>query len=521
MNSRTFKTGFEWDSLLRQARGLVPEAFNADGCPLNYFEGTWSGAGHGKHFLSALDGSLITQFPMMDLPTAKRAVHFGHLQSKEWARVDLDERRARVTRCVQAFRAHRDLLAGLLVWEIGKPFHLAQTDVDRCISGVEWYVQTIDSMLGGRRPLGLVSNIASWNYPYSVLMHAALVQILAGNSVIAKTPSDGGLVALTVGCALAAREGLPLSLVSGSGGQLSEALVKNEEVDCLAFVGGKTNGGVIAASLYDRQKRYMLEMEGVNAYGVWDFSDWDGLAAQIKKGFEYGKQRCTAYARFVIQRDLFPQFLSVYTGVLKSLRFGHPLLVEKQEDPLPRYDFGPLINSKKVEEIRVRYSEAKGKGGISIYEGDYDENLFLAGQDISAYCPPLSILNVPRNCESYHAEPFGPLDTIVIVDRLEELVAEMNVSGGCLVASIATDRTQVAEQVIPQLRAFKTGVNVMRSRGDCAEAFGGIGQSWKGCFVGGEYLIHAVTQEETGKTLFGNFHNYVLLPPQEGLHAKA
>ena len=156
----------------------------------------------------------------------------------------------------------------------------------------------------------------------SVLMHAVLVQVLAGNSVISKTPTDGSLYALTLAHAIARRAGLPVSLVSGSGGQLSEALVRNEYVDCLAFVGGKTNGGVIASTLYDANKRYMLEMEGVNAYGVWKYSDWANLAAQIRKGFDYGKQRCTAYVRYVVQRELFPQFLQMYLPVLHSLQYG-------------------------------------------------------------------------------------------------------------------------------------------------------------------------------------------------------
>lgn len=69
----------------------------------------------------------------------------------------------------------------------------------------------------GRKPLGLISNIASWNYPLSVLIHAVLVQCLAGNSVIAKTPTDGGIHAVTLAMALARRRGLPVSLVSGSG----------------------------------------------------------------------------------------------------------------------------------------------------------------------------------------------------------------------------------------------------------------------------------------------------------------
>jgi acyl-CoA reductase-like NAD-dependent aldehyde dehydrogenase len=303
-----------------------------------------------------------------------------------------------------------------------------------------------------------------------------------------------------------------VSLVSGSGGQLSDALVRNEFVDCLAFVGGKTNGGAVAASLYDDSKRYMIEMEGVNAYGVWNFSDWPSLAEQIRKGFDYGKQRCTAYVRYVVQRQLFPQFLETYLPVLRSLQYGNPVLVERDEDPLPKLDFGPLINNKKVEELRVLYSEALGRGAVSLYEGVIDHSRALPNQDLSAYLPPAALLNVPRSSRLYHNEPFGPIDTIVIVDHLDELVSEMNVSNGSLVSSIACDDHNTAKRVAHQLRGFKIGINTMRSRGDRDEFFGGIGQSWKGCFVGGKYLVNAVTHGDEGEKLYGNFPEYTQLP---------
>jgi acyl-CoA reductase-like NAD-dependent aldehyde dehydrogenase len=336
--------------------------------------------------------------------------------------------------------------------------------------------------------------------------------MLAGNAVIAKTPTDGGICALTLSLALARECGLPVSLVSGSGGRLSEALVRNEDIACLAFVGGKTNGRDIAVSLYDRDKRFMLEMEGVNAYGVWNFSDWPSLAGQVKKGFEYGKQRCTAYPRFVVQRDLFPKFLAMYLPVLQSLRFGHPLLVNDPGEAPPALDFGPLINSKKVEELRVMHSEAIGKGAVSIFEGGFDEDRFFPGQDISSYYAPTALMNVPRNCALYHMEPFGPIDTIVIVDRLDELINEMNVSGGSLVASVATDDDKVARRVASEVRAFKFGVNRIRSRGDREEPFGGAGESWRGCFVGGVYLVQGVTRGPEGERLYGHFPDYTLLP---------
>ncbi|MEN9934786.1 MAG: hypothetical protein RLZZ387_1365 [Chloroflexota bacterium] len=502
----------QWSLLLTHARATVPEAFGSDGQPLNLIAGDWGHPGHRKPFLSPVDGTPLSAYPMIDLETARHAVQFAASEHAAWAATDLDERRRRVSDCLALLAEHRELIGRLLIWEIGKPYAQAMTDVDRCISGVEWYVQEIEPMMRGRTPLGLISNIASWNYPLSVLVHAVLVQCLAGNPVIAKTPSDGGLVALTVSMALARRCGLPVSLVSGSGGALSEALVRGPDVACLAFVGGKSNGRDIAASLYDREKRYMLEMEGVNAYGIWQFSDWDGLAKQIKKGFDYGKQRCTAYIRFVVQRQLFPQFLEMYLPVLKSLRYGNPTLVDEPGQPLPTLDFGPVINAKKVEELRVMYSEAVGAGAVSLYEGRLDEALVLPNQDVSAYMPPAALLNVPRNCRLHHNEPFGPIDTIVVVDRIEELVSEMNISNGSLVASVACDSDRLGQQIASELRAFKVGVNGVRSRGDREEIFGGIGASWRGCFVGGKYLVDAVTVGAPGERLHGNFPDYTLLP---------
>ena len=68
-------------------------------------------------------------------------------QHEDWGKVELDERKERVTAAVDMMAAHRDLLALLLVWEIGKPWRLACADVDRGLDGVRWYVEEIDRQL--------------------------------------------------------------------------------------------------------------------------------------------------------------------------------------------------------------------------------------------------------------------------------------------------------------------------------------------------------------------------------------
>jgi len=506
------KPGLRWDDLIAQARRAAPEAFADSGCFLNLIGGSWGAPGNGKQMITPIDGSSIGKLPMIDLPTGLRAVRAAKQEAAPWARTDLAERAARVRATLDEMRTHRDALAGLLMWEIGKPMAAARADVDRCIDGVAWYVEQAGAMAEGRRPLGLVSNIASWNYPLSVLMHAVLVQALVGNSVIAKSPTDGGGTALAVSMAIARRHGLPVSFVSGSGGVLSEALVRNENIDCLSFVGGRSTGRDVAAALVDVKKRYMLEMEGVNAYGVWEFSDWRLLADQLRRSYEYAKQRCTAYPRFVVQRSLFPAFLETYLSVVRSLRVGNPTLVASAADDPPPLDFGPLINAKKVEELRSLWSEALGQGAVPIYQGELDPASFLPHQDTSAYFAPCTLLNVPRSCRLYFSEPFGPLDSLVTVNTLEELVQEMNVSNGCLVATLATDDRALAERIRPEVRSFKFGVNKLRSRGDREELFGGLGQSWKGCFVGGSLLVRALTCGEGDEELPGVFVDGTRLP---------
>ncbi|MFZ3494989.1 aldehyde dehydrogenase family protein [Streptomyces sp. 5.8] len=460
-----------------------------------------------------MDGSPIAGPPRLDAGTATKAVRAALDQHRAWRQVPPAERRARVTAALDALTEHRDLLALLLVWEIGKPWRLACADVDRAIEGVRWYVDHIDRMLEGRTPLdGPVSNIASWNYPMSVLVHAMLVQALAGNAVIAKTPTDGGLACLTLACALIHRENIPVTLVSGSGGELSEALVRSPEIGCVSFVGGRDTGARIATALTDLGKRHILEQEGLNTWGIWEHTDWPALGAAIPKLFDYGKQRCTAYPRFVVQRTAFDAFLAAYLPAVSAVRTGHPLAVAHPDDPLPELDFGPLINAAKAEELTEHAAEAVDRGAIPLFRGTLDPARFLPGQDTSAYVAPLTLLSPPASSPLYHAEPFGPVDTIVLVDTDAELLAAMNASNGALVATLSTDAPATFDRLAPQIRAFKTGHGTPRSRGDREELFGGFGASWRGAFVGGELLVRAVTHGPAAERLPGNFPEYQLTP---------
>ncbi len=514
------KPGTSWRDTYARCVAVAPEAFDPDRLR-NLVGGDWQRLGTPGDHISPVDGTPIPGPPRVSHDQAVAAVAFACREHQSWARTDLDERRARVTEAADAMTEHRDLLAVLLVWEIGKPWRLACADVDRCLDGIRWYVGQIERQLGSgqarRSPLpGPVSNIASWNYPMSVQVHAEAVQALAGNAVVAKTPSQGGFHCLTLAHALMRRAGLPVTLLSGIGAQLGDALIRSEGIGALAFVGGRANGRRAAVALADTGRRHMLEQEGLNAWGIWDFSQWHLLAQHLHKGFEYAKQRCTAYPRYVVQRRLFPAFLENYLPVLHRIRFGHPLAVAQAGDPLPDLDFGPVIHASKAADLNAAFDEALPTGGIPLFRGSLGEGSFLDAQDTSAYVAPAAILNPPASWSLHHAEPFGPLDSVVVVDTEAELLAAMNASNGSLVASVATDDMDFAARVAEQLQSFKVGINKPRSRGDREEVFGGLGGSWTGAFVGGDLLVQAVTQTSDGpaERLFGNFADYSLYPPR-------
>ncbi|MFE7956054.1 aldehyde dehydrogenase family protein [Streptomyces sp. NPDC057413] len=508
----TLKAGTSWADAWRRCLAAAPEAFRDDRV-LNLWDAGWRADGRVLPATSPVDGTPVAGPPRLDGDTARRAVRAALDQHRAWRHVPLAERRARVAATVDALAAHRDLLALLLVWEIGKPWRAARADVDRAIDGVRWYADGIEPMLAGRAPLdGPVSNIASWNYPMSVLVHAMLVQALAGNAVVAKTPTDGGVACLTLACALAAREGVPVTLVSGSGGELSEALVRAPEIGCVSFVGGRDTGAAVATAVADLGKRHVLEQEGLNTWGVWEYSDFAALASVLPKLFDYGKQRCTAYPRFVVQRTLFDAFLEAYLPAVRTLRFGHPLAVEQPDDPCPSLDFGPLINAAKAKDLTDQVALAVDRGAVPLYRGSLADARLLPGQDTSAYVPPVTLLNPPPSSPLHHAEPFGPVDTIVLVDTEAELLAAMNASNGALVATLSTDDRATFDRLAPQIRAFKVGHGVPRSRGDRDELFGGFGGSWRGAFVGGDLLVRAVTRGPAGERLPGNFPECRLVP---------
>ena len=179
----------------------------------------------------------------------------------------------------------------------------------------------------------------------------------------------------------------------------------------------------------------MLEQEGLNAWGVWDFSEWDLLAAHLRKGFEYAKQRCTAYPRYVVQRELIARRSSRCTCRWSS-RSGSVIRWRSRRRRPPA---GPRLRPGDPRHQGQRAGRSLRRGVCAARHPDLPGHASATGASSTGRTPPPTSRRVRArrrrpSWSLHHAEPFGPLDSIVVVDTESELLAAMNASNGSLVA---------------------------------------------------------------------------------------
>ena len=306
-----------------------------------------------------------------------------------------------------------------------------------------------------------------------------------------------------------------MTLLSGDGAELSEALVRSPEIGALAFVGGRDNGGKVAARCVDTGKRHMLEQEGLNAWGIWEFSDWDGLAGAPAQGLRVRQaalHRVPAVRRPARAGRRVPRHVPArrpLDPVRPPARGG-----ADGDDRCPQLDFGPLITAAKADELRrAGRRGACDRGAVPLYRGSLDHGRFLPGQDTSAYVAPTTLLAPPGRSRLMHAEPFGPVDTIVVVDTEAELLAQMNASNGALVASIACDDQATRRASSPSTCRRSRSASTSRARAATARSRSAAGaRRGRARSSAASHLVHAVTTGTRDERLYGNFPDYVRYP---------
>jgi acyl-CoA reductase-like NAD-dependent aldehyde dehydrogenase len=315
---------------------------------------------------------------------------------------------------------NRSRLAELMARESGKPVKQCDSEINGAAKRLNVAASEMFFLKGEtvetkgvtatvfREPLGVIAAISPFNYPFFTLVAKLAPAIAAGNTVVAKPPSDDPLAFMEF--AWAAQEVLPagvLNAVTGRGSVVGGAFVKNDLVKMIAFTGSYKAGNWIANNV--GMKRLQLELGGKAPAIVLPDADLKLAAKEIVKGsLGLSGQRCNAISIVAAHDDVKEELTELIVKGVKKYKVGDPL--DK------KVDLGPLINAGAVDNVKSLVDDALSKGAVALTDYKVEGNLFY----------PLVIDGVNEHMEIASEETFGPIIPIMQFKDIDWLIAHFN-----------------------------------------------------------------------------------------------
>ncbi|MEU2428211.1 aldehyde dehydrogenase family protein [Streptomyces sp. NPDC007861] len=334
--------------------------------------------------------------------------------------------------------------------------------------------------LAGRRPVGVVTCITSYNNPWANPAGKVAPALAMGNTVVVKPAPQDPLSVYRMAEALAEAGAPPgvVNVVSGSRTEVGEAAVDSPDVDMVSFTGSTAVGRRIGEVCGRAMKRQLMELGGKGAAVVFDDADLDSAVAGIGTTFAfYSGQICTAPTRVLAQRGVYGPLLEKLTGYLGFMKVGDPAVQGTV--------VGPVISAAHRDRIES-YVELGRKEGARLVAGGERPD-FARG----FYVAPTLFADCTNDMRVVREEIFGPVVVVVPFDDEEEGVVLANDSDYGLIDYVWSGDAARAFRVARRLRAGGVGINTV---GRNMEApFGGFKQSGVGRDVG-SYALHAYSE---------------------------
>ena len=256
-----------------------------------------------------------------------------------------------------------------------------------------------------REPVGVIGQVAPWNYPLMMAVWKIAPAIAAGNTVVLK-PADTTPVTAAMLAELAA-DILPpgvLNVVCGDR-DTGHAVVSHPAAAMVSITGSTRAGQQVAATAAEDVKRVHLELGGKAPALVFDDADLDAAAEGIAgAGFFNAGQDCTAATRVLVHAPVAEEFTARLVKHAQEMRCGPP----SDEDAA----FGPLNNASQLERVqdiigRLPEHAQVLTGGTRVGE----QGFFFA---------PTVVAGVRQQDEVVQQEIFGPVLTVqTFRDELE------------------------------------------------------------------------------------------------------
>jgi betaine-aldehyde dehydrogenase len=330
-----------------------------------------------------------------------------------------------------------------------------------------------------REPVGVVGQVAPWNYPLMMAVWKIGPALAAGNTVVLKPAELTPLTALRF-AELALEAGLPdgvVEVVAGPGSECGARLVEHPDVAKIAFTGSTEVGRTIAAKAAATIKRVTLELGGKSANVIFADADLEQAAAAAPLAvFGNAGQDCCARSRILVERGALDRFMEALEEAVDALRVGDPLDDDTQ--------MGPLISADQREKVA---SFVGGDAPVAIRGQAPDGPGFWFAPTV--LCP---VSNADRAARE---EIFGPVAAVIPFRDEAEAIALANDTIYGLSGSIWTRDGAKALRVA---RAVQTGVLSINSNTSVrvSTPFGGFKQSGYGRELG-PHATDAYTEVKT------------------------
>ena len=315
---------------------------------------------------------------------------------------------------------------------------------DCAVSGGDGITRTIV-----RDPLGVIVDVAAWNYPLLIAANVIIPGVLAGNAVVIKHASQTPSVGLWFEDAFR-RAGAPDGLVTAVTipGRQAHTLLEHPKVAAVFFTGSVEGGRQVHRTVANRETGFLdvgLELGGKDPAYVRADMELDIAVPNLVEGALYNAgQSCCAVERIYVHRDLYREFVERYVAHAQEWTVDDPASEGTR--------LGPVASRDTLDVLDAQVADALSKGA----------RLLLGGKRLQGpgwKYPATVLADCDQSMAVLRDESFGPIIGIMPVDSDEQAIQCMNDTEFGLTASIWTADTKVGSQLARRVSAGTVFVN--------------------------------------------------------------
>ncbi|AGM25960.1 glyceraldehyde-3-phosphate dehydrogenase [Spiroplasma syrphidicola EA-1] len=442
--------------------------------------------------ISPIDLKPCGRVPALKANEINQAFSAARQSFATWKKTTLFERIKLLKHWSQLLLEHKNELAKIMAYEVGKGIKDAEVEIERSIEYIDYTIEeakrvhpetmtgdgwNIKNKLGifSRIPKGVILAISPFNYPVNLSISKIAPSLVMGNTVVFKPATNGSLTGLFL-AKLFHEAKFPagvINVVTGRGRDIGDLLITNPEIDLISFTGSVNVGNQIKQKC--NGKELVLELGGKDPALVLGDANLAKTVKEIMAGaFSYSGQRCTAIKRVLVAEEVADDLVAMLKTEVEKLTVG---------SPLDNATVIPIIDDKSADFVQGLIDDALAHQA-KLVTGNTRQGNLLA---------PTLLDHVTTAMKLAWEEPFGPVLPVIRCKSLAEMVKIANDSNFALQASIFTNNLDHAFLIAEQLETGTVNINSKSQRGPDSFPFLGIKDSGQGV-QGIRETINSVTR---------------------------